>query len=763
MPGINSKIRVVSLDMDHCIFNTSYVTAYNDESGNQKDKKSLVIDCNRSLFNSILEKIDENKEEAKRDEENENDNNTQLIFTVGSNRQSKSIDQYNMISRHGKTESAYTAIDTIVQHFKNSHKPTTLNKLLLEDIFTNKKAGDSFKSAIESLYQKKLTDSDDNNSWLLDGSKVPILYAQMHDIAASHLESKIEFDFYDDDSRDEIIPALTKFYSQFPQMIPDNVILNLHKYKGNNPELKYSIKGQGKIDTDYRQTVKNMMEITLDQCKNKYQCTGDDAKIFISSNMHDSCAAYVTPELFKEKLTKQNTKLTKDYIEAISYITGDVEIDKDKLEKNVRQLISDGKRDNIHQVINNKESLKTIKDQAIDLDNYINKPFRPKKIAKACILAIGAIGFTALGGMAIAASFGLLSIPVLAGLAAYSTAALSHLGLSSAAAAAITTGAVGSISLTAGLASTYKLFSTKKSKKNATTSLIEDTKERLNRYMYNGDMQAFENYSEHNQKHIAGLEKNRTTWQKVKTFITTVSSCGTALLYGTGQALKDATQKTPMNSFLFLNSHTNSGQKANKIQIATAKLGDTNNNQFHNENKDIATVMDKVRSIDPKSRHFRVDVDKNLLYRGRLPDTKNPNDFIPLRLEHQRHGKIDPDGVRRVDVFVCKKMLKYLKSQKDLGAKVSITSTGGWVGNDITHKLAHVGVVDGFNYNLEIDGFDNKETLNERSTWKAGLFQKYRVLGDKNNDGTYNIMLDDQRHQRIGFEHSINATAFGMG
>ncbi|MCD6027673.1 MAG: hypothetical protein K0R08_2192 [Solimicrobium sp.] len=177
------------------------------------------------------------------------------------------------------------------------------------------------------------------------------------------------------------------------------------------------------------------------------------------------------------------------------------------------------------------------------------------------------------------------------------------------------------------------------------------------------------------------------------------------------------------------------------------------------------------RLMSGQHKHFRVDVDKNLLYRGHtLPDGKDPGDFEKIALYHNTYGV--------TSVFVNLRMLEYLKQQEAAGARVSITSTGGWTGPTedllpaLTAELAKPEPTMGEKYTLskylemqglKLNNFDNKATLNEKSSLTIGLFQKYRVLRDTDDEKRWNIMMDDQWHQLIFFTFSINATYFGMG
>ena len=61
---------------------------------------------------------------------------------------------------------------------------------------------------------------------------------------------------------------------------------------------------------------------------------------------------------------------------------------------------------------------------------------------------------------------------------------------------------------------------------------------------------------------------------------------------------------------------------------------------------------------------------------------------------------------------------------------------------------------------LAIHEFDNKLTMNDQSGLKLGLMQKFRVLGDKDENGRHHIMIDDQYHQRMLFQYSLDPAKF---
>jgi len=177
--------------------------------------------------------------------------------------------------------------------------------------------------------------------------------------------------------------------------------------------------------------------------------------------------------------------------------------------------------------------------------------------------------------------------------------------------------------------------------------------------------------------------------------------------------------------------------------------------------------------IATDKKHFRIDVDKTLLYRGVLPAGKDPGTFEEITRHHTGYGK--------TKVFINLEMVQFLNEQKNAGAKVSITSTGGWANDTLPEAnaawkaekakssseqsaeqaellslyLARKGLL--------LNEFDNKESINAKSGTTFGGGQKFKVLKDTDARGRWNIMIDDQWHQRTGFTYSIDAAKFGMG
>jgi len=223
----NQRIQVVSLDMDECLFNRSYKWL-------PKCSTSEVIDKNKELLDFIKSKALHYNE---------------FIIFLGSARQTKKIDMH--CSAKNKTESAFMAIKNVTTYLD-----AKLDDFLLADIYYNLDAGASMQRANDEIYR------GEHSTGPNDHTKFTLLYAQTHKIANHYPNHEITFDFYDDGGkiRAKILHDLLKYFSDMPDKLPHNVVLNLIHYEGGETSLIGSIRGSGFIDINYRRTV---YEITM--------------------------------------------------------------------------------------------------------------------------------------------------------------------------------------------------------------------------------------------------------------------------------------------------------------------------------------------------------------------------------------------------------------------------------------------------------------------------------------------------------------------
>ncbi|TNF66053.1 MAG: hypothetical protein EP298_10070 [Gammaproteobacteria bacterium] len=276
-------IRVVSLDFDGCMFNRAYheILKDNDYVYNNENVQQAVISANKALFDQIISQANENEE--------------QIILMVGSNRQNYNAERLNSAGRH-PTEPSVIALGKIENYFHEKQVQVSINKLLLADIEHNLQNGTAFNNTAVGFNNRLINinpndarmDENQLQMWpapqegtidycTVDESKLAILYAQIHEIATKNPDEEIIFDFYDDkyhenSERDDLLKSLNNFFTRNSNMLPTNVTLKLHAYGMDRTKTDLSdrhsklsigsIQGTGKVDFNYRQTVKNMYTIT---------------------------------------------------------------------------------------------------------------------------------------------------------------------------------------------------------------------------------------------------------------------------------------------------------------------------------------------------------------------------------------------------------------------------------------------------------------------------------------------------------------------
>lgn len=249
------KILVLSLDFDGCIFNDNYLTS---------TAPDRLTATNQPLFDHIINTIN-------------NGHYARVIFMVGSNRQSKKIDDNNAATqrkindRYYQSESCFPALKKICQFIQSKTTVTCeVDGYLLADTAGNKPAGENFENAclcipIQDYAYSKTRFSDDtsgNSFKLVDEKKILLLYAQMHKNASRFPDAKIDFCFYDD--RSDITETLTHFYQyHLPDYIPRTTELKLHLYSGNKVTEDMKLKANsGAIDNDYQTNLRLLATIS---------------------------------------------------------------------------------------------------------------------------------------------------------------------------------------------------------------------------------------------------------------------------------------------------------------------------------------------------------------------------------------------------------------------------------------------------------------------------------------------------------------------
>lgn len=244
------SIRVLSFDYDGSLFHSDFIKSEN------------VIINNKEFLDGI-----------KRD----NTDIDRIILLSGSNRQSFLIEFFNM---KGIPELSSFSAAKEIEHYL---APATLDTFLLADIYGDLEDGASYARAMDKEYKGEHSD------WLFDDTKVTVLYAQMHKIAMENPYEDIVFDFYDD--RQDILNELAHFFAKYVELVPGNITLRLNKYAGKEVTPIKNIEGQGFVDTNFKQTVKDMTSLTIEKHP---ECDGINKPLRTSK--------VVTPELLLNRV-----------------------------------------------------------------------------------------------------------------------------------------------------------------------------------------------------------------------------------------------------------------------------------------------------------------------------------------------------------------------------------------------------------------------------------------------------------------------------
>jgi len=287
--------RVLSFDYDGCLANKKY-----RESGLR-----CIIHHNQDLFSNIIATSPEFDKTT--------------IF-VGSNRQSYPNDQYaSDVTKAGLFLPQVKFIEKYL--IENNVQNVVFDSFLLADIYGNLDSGESYRRFEQDYYQCK--DNIEHSHYLFDEQKITLLYAQLHKYAAEHHEDNICFDFFDD--RKDILEALWTFYDRYSEFIPKNITLRLHHYQGIKFNKGHDIVGTGKIDKDFRKTVKIMGVISTmhEPLKNRFNLYIKGTSKYFTKGLKIFPLSFITPEKLesfsKENYLKDN-KSSLELIEVISEV-----------------------------------------------------------------------------------------------------------------------------------------------------------------------------------------------------------------------------------------------------------------------------------------------------------------------------------------------------------------------------------------------------------------------------------------------------------
>lgn len=247
---------VYSFDFDGCLANLAFLKLKHKEIND-------IIAANSKLFDII--KTSPNKK----------------IVLINSNRQAPRDDLAN--SAADERGSCYQATKAVAAYLN-----AEFDGFLLADLYNDLRPGKALKQALKYLAKNNKDYTDEVGkekvffslyNWIHDTSKLTTVYAQMHELALRHT-SDDTFNFYFADDREDLLDELHSYFSKYPQLIPRNIKLCFRHYAGpidrDDNEIIPLFRDYEPIqgtreepDANYRQTVKNMAAVTIEQMTEK--------------------------------------------------------------------------------------------------------------------------------------------------------------------------------------------------------------------------------------------------------------------------------------------------------------------------------------------------------------------------------------------------------------------------------------------------------------------------------------------------------------
>jgi hypothetical protein len=225
-----AKILKILMDIDGCFYHAIFPENY--QAPLQSFKETL-LQTNEELLKHLHHIIGEQQYHK-------------IIVALGSNRQSKRVDDVNAVR-----SATFAPALPILQQYLQYHYAAcevVLDPFLMADIYSKDKfAGESYHAILKEHYQKTAAIHDD---WIFDEKKFSLVYVQAHRLASLNHAQDLTLNFYDDQV--EILEALSSCFTQFPELLPKGLNLNLFCYEGNAPILFSTLIGKGMIDLHYQ-------------------------------------------------------------------------------------------------------------------------------------------------------------------------------------------------------------------------------------------------------------------------------------------------------------------------------------------------------------------------------------------------------------------------------------------------------------------------------------------------------------------------------
>ncbi len=244
---------VILLDMDGCILPGKNLKKQSP-STNLKNPHAIVNHSTEDIVNYNEKLLEKQKNNILTNQYNE------VILAYGSNRTDFYLDYLNA-TKNGNG-SLVPVLPAIENFFKTAlpHVHISSDFFLMADIYGNKEDGRTYKE-MEAIYSGRSTlEKEKCAHSLFDSSKISLIYTHAHRAATLNPDCQITLDFYDDYL--VILFFVGKFFNRHPELLPNNLILNLFHYADKKSTCidAATTQGTGFIDTNYRSSILYLAE-----------------------------------------------------------------------------------------------------------------------------------------------------------------------------------------------------------------------------------------------------------------------------------------------------------------------------------------------------------------------------------------------------------------------------------------------------------------------------------------------------------------------
>ena len=215
------------------------------------DQNRWLVQNNQLLLTHLKKQIDSTSPDR-------------IIFGLGTNRQDYATDLYN--SNRNNNGSCISSLLVLQDYFKEMHAGVFFDPFMMADIYHS----DTIKSVISSgkSYTNIYINSPENThaKASFDENKISLIYAHAHRVALLNPNATtIRINFFDD--RPAILISLIHFFSDHPDLLPNNVQLYSYCYNGHQLQTVEKIlsnkfiQGMGPVDKNYDWTIRLMAAI----------------------------------------------------------------------------------------------------------------------------------------------------------------------------------------------------------------------------------------------------------------------------------------------------------------------------------------------------------------------------------------------------------------------------------------------------------------------------------------------------------------------